>query len=183
MMEQPGQFRSAFRGFNREDVVRYMEYTNNKHASQVAQLTNELEYLRGKQGTRDAEQDDSLEKNLSDARSENETLRKRVAELEKQLAEKPDMSPPSPSESELEAYRRAEQVERNAKVRARLIGQQTAQALEKVSGQIENTSDEITQISEQLCSLLEKLQSIMTGSRRTVREAADAAQGLSENQE
>lgn len=47
-MEQPNQFRASFNGFNREDVVRYMEYINSKHAAQVAQLTNELEYLRGK---------------------------------------------------------------------------------------------------------------------------------------
>ena len=45
-MEQPNQFRASFNGFNREDVVRYMEYINSKHAAQVAQLTNELEYLR-----------------------------------------------------------------------------------------------------------------------------------------
>ena len=36
MLEQPSQFRSSFNGFNREDVVRYMEFINNKHSAQVA---------------------------------------------------------------------------------------------------------------------------------------------------
>ena len=89
-MEQPNQFRSSFNGFNREDVVRYMEFINNKHASQVAQLTNELEYLRGKQDTLDAGRVSQLEKDLSAAQAENDALKQRIAELEKQLAGRPE---------------------------------------------------------------------------------------------
>lgn len=39
-------FRSAFNGFNREDVVHYLEFINNKHTNQVNQLTAEAENLR-----------------------------------------------------------------------------------------------------------------------------------------
>ena len=74
-MEQPNQFRASFNGFNREDVVRYMEYINSKHAAQVAQLTNELEYLRGKQETLDADRVSQLEKDLGTAQTENESLK------------------------------------------------------------------------------------------------------------
>ena len=41
-------FRSAFNGFNREDVVHYLEYLNTKHTNQVNQLTAENETLRAK---------------------------------------------------------------------------------------------------------------------------------------
>ena len=74
-MEQPNQFRASFNGFNREDVVRYMEYINSKHAAQVAQLTNELEYLRGKQETLDADRVSQLERDLGTAQTENESLK------------------------------------------------------------------------------------------------------------
>ena len=47
-MPAPQNFRSAFNGFNREDVVRYLEYINAKHAAQVSQLTSEADYLRSK---------------------------------------------------------------------------------------------------------------------------------------
>ena len=47
-MSAPQNFRSAFNGFNREDVVRYLEYLNSRHTSQVNQLTSEAEYLRNK---------------------------------------------------------------------------------------------------------------------------------------
>ena len=41
---------------------------------------------------------------------------------------------------ELEAYRRAERVERTAKERARQLGQQTAQVLDQASGQVEDAA-------------------------------------------
>ena len=41
-------FRTAFNGFNREDVVHYLEYLNSKHTAQVNQLTSEADFLRSK---------------------------------------------------------------------------------------------------------------------------------------
>ena len=41
-------FRTAFNGFNREDVVRYIEYLNSKHTAEINQLNSELAFLRGK---------------------------------------------------------------------------------------------------------------------------------------
>ena len=45
-MTAPQNFRSAFNGFNREDVVKYLEYINSRHHAQVNQLTGENDYLR-----------------------------------------------------------------------------------------------------------------------------------------
>ena len=42
-------FRSAFNGFNREDVVHYIEFLNSKHAAELNQLNSELDYLRSRQ--------------------------------------------------------------------------------------------------------------------------------------
>ena len=42
-------FRSALNGFNREDVVRYLEYINAQHTTELNQLRSELEYLRSKE--------------------------------------------------------------------------------------------------------------------------------------
>ena len=49
-MTAPQNFRTAFNGFNREDVVQYIEFLNAKHAAEVSQLNSELEFLRGKLG-------------------------------------------------------------------------------------------------------------------------------------
>ena len=45
-MAQSQNFRTAFNGFNREDVVHYLEYLNARHQSQIQQLTAEAEELR-----------------------------------------------------------------------------------------------------------------------------------------
>ena len=45
-MATPQNFRSAFNGFNREDVVHYLEYINTKHSNQLSQLTAENQELR-----------------------------------------------------------------------------------------------------------------------------------------
>lgn len=47
-MAQQQTFRSAFNGFNREDVVRYIEYINAQHAAEINRLNSELEFLRSK---------------------------------------------------------------------------------------------------------------------------------------
>lgn len=41
-------FRSALNGFNREDVVHYIEYINAQHTAQINQLTSEADFLRSK---------------------------------------------------------------------------------------------------------------------------------------
>ena len=186
MMEQPNQFRSSFNGFNREDVVRYMEFINNKHSAQVAQLTNELEYLRGKQDTLDSNQVSELEKQLSAARAENEVLKHRIAALERSLEEAnaalsqpvPAAAPVTPSESELEAYRRAERVERVAKERARQLGQQASAALEQIQEQMEQVSQAISVTAGEMAQQLTQLQQAVADSRQALESASGMAQAL-----
>lgn len=187
MMEQPNQFRSSFNGFNREDVVRYMEFINNKHSAQVAQLTNELEYLRGKQDTLDSTRVSELEKQLSAAQAENEVLKHRIAALERSLEEanaalsRPNTPPAptvTPSESELEAYRRAERVERVSKERARQVGQQAAAALERIQEQMEQVSDAISETAGEMAQQLTQLQEAVAASRQALESASGMAQAL-----
>ena len=185
MVEQPNQFRSSLGGFNREDVVRYLEFINNKHAAQVAQLTNELEYLKGKQDTLDSNRVSELEKQLTAAQAENETLKHRIAALEHSLQEanaalaRPAApAQPAPSESELEAYRRAERVERMAKERARQVGRQTAAALGKMTTRMDDVSDRLSQVTAQVTEQLAQLQQAVSDSRQAVADAAGMAQAL-----
>ena len=186
MMEQPTQFRSSLGGFNREDVVRYMEFINNKHAAQVAQLTSELEYLRGKQDTLDSNRVSQLEKQLTAAQAENEVLKHRVAALERSLEEAnaalsqsaPAAAPVLPSESELEAYRRAERVERVAKERARQGGQQTAGALAQISQQMDQVSAALSETAEEMSQQLTQLQEAVAMSRQALDTAAGMAEAM-----
>lgn len=85
-------FRSAFNGFNREDVVRYIEYINAKHAEEINQLRSEIEFLQEKLNTPDPEAAqlladaesarDDYKQQLEEATSAREALEALCAELE-----------------------------------------------------------------------------------------------------
>ena len=45
-MAAPQNFRSALNGFNREDVVHYLEYINTKYQNQIDQLIAENQELQ-----------------------------------------------------------------------------------------------------------------------------------------
>ena len=84
-MSAPQNFRTAFNGFNREDVVRYLEYINNKHNAQVNQLSEENAALRAQLEAAPAAEDrteevEALTEQLNEALA-------RCAELEKQLGQ------------------------------------------------------------------------------------------------
>ena len=84
-------FRSAFNGFNREDVVHYLEYLNTKHTNQVNQLTAENETLRAKlAGLPDPENQKLLI----------ESLEEKCSELTRQLEEARAQCPQAAPESE-----------------------------------------------------------------------------------
>ena len=89
MPTQPN-FRSAFNGFNREDVVHYIEYLNAKHAAEISQMNSELDYLRTKEPqalpTRVAADTTELENVISQQASRIRELFDRCTQLEAELA-------------------------------------------------------------------------------------------------
>lgn len=170
-MEQPTQFRSAFNGFNREDVVRYMEYIHNKHSAQVAQLSNELASLRDRPEAPQTE----LEEQICRLTEENQTLRQQIAQLEDKLRQAGEA--PSSSQ-ELEAYRRAERVERTAKERARRIVKDTSALLESASVKVSGAADQLSAVAAQLSAQMELIQQAAAEGSQAFVEAASAVEQL-----
>ena len=123
-------FRSSFNGFNREDVVRYLEYINAKHAAELNQLRSELEFLRSKEVPAPAEEvcDNSelveqqaarIRELFDRCKEQEETIADLTARLENvQVTEAAPITCP---EQELEDYRRAEHAERVARERAEVV--------------------------------------------------------------
>lgn len=75
-------FRSAFNGFNREDVVNYIEYLTAQHTAQVNQLTSELAALKDNQPVGQA----LLTQELLAAEELTKALQTRIDELEAHCA-------------------------------------------------------------------------------------------------
>ena len=94
-MAAPQNFRSALNGFNREDVVRYLEYINTRHSTELNKLKLENEALQAElnllQNTPTApdnsEEFDALVQNAADLETRNAALQAELNALRAQLAE------------------------------------------------------------------------------------------------
>ena len=184
-MSTPQSFRSALNGFNREDVVHYLEYLNTKHSNQVNQLTAENETLRQQvEALPDAESQRllvaSLEEKCAELTRQLEQSQSRCAELEQQLeqshcavpeqVQEPALSP-SASE-ELEAYRRAERIEREAKERAELVYFQANNVLTAASARVDGISSDITEMADKVMTQLTQLQVAVSSSKQALQDAS-----------
>ena len=177
-------FRSAFNGFNREDVVHYLEYLNSKHTNQINQLTAENEALRAQVDTLPELESQqllvaSLEEKCAELTQQLEAAQARCEELEQAAAQKPVEDAPaqepalSPSASEeLEAYRRAERIEREAKERAELVYFQANGVLTEATAKVDGISSDITEMADQVMTQLTQLQVAISSSKQALQDAS-----------
>ncbi len=134
-------FRTALRGFNREDVIHYIEYLNNHYTRQLEDLSTQLQAAQAAVPTVNTDLEARLQQALA-----------RCAQLEAQLAEKEAAisAAPTATEEELEAYRRAERTERQARDRAQQIYTQANAVLAEVTNKAEIASAQVAATAEQV---------------------------------
>jgi len=155
------KFRSSLGGFNRSDVANYIETLCAEHQKQLkaAQAEREaaLEQLNDVRMTLESEtcKVRSLEQELAQARTAQE-------ETQKMLEEALSLEPEHPQEDyhsmELEAYRRAEAMERSTAERAARVQQQLGDLVEETAGRYEQVGQDIKSLSEDLVINLQRLQ-------------------------
>ena len=172
-MNAPMNFRGAFNGFNREDVVHFIEYLNARHAAEVNQLQAELDLLRNRAAS--APVDDHREE-LAAALAENEALKVQIVSLQARLTEAAAAAAvpavPSSTDRELEAYRRAERTERVARERAELVYHQVNGVLADASVKVDEAYGRIDGLTQQVTAQLSQLQEAVTASRQALSDAA-----------
>ena len=183
-------FRSAFNGFNREDVVHYIEFLNGKHTAELNQLNSELDYLRTRQPELPAaepvtvQDEDTLAQQAARIRElfdrckeleqKLETVKTEKEQLAAQLAagQQQQHSYQSRVEEELEAYRRAERTERFARERAENLYRQANGALADATVKVDDAANQVSQMSDRVIAQLAELQDAVAGSKQALRDAA-----------
>lgn len=151
------RFRSAFHGFNREDVVHYIEYLNNQHKSQIEQLQAQLKAVEART-------------NQTDIQAQLDAALEKCARLEAQLAE----APANATAQELEAYRRAERTERLANERAQQIFTQANAVLADAAVKAERAAANIGVIADQATAQLRQCQESIVVTKEAFQEAVDS---------
>ena len=151
-------FRSALSGFNRQDVVSYIEYLNNQHNAEVQQLKNQLQLAQENGG--------------ADLQAQLDAALARCEELEQQLAAKGESA--NCTEQELEAYRRAEKAERQAQARAHQIYEQANAALADATAKAEVASQRISTITDEAVAQLKACQASVLETKEEFQQALTA---------
>lgn len=167
-MTMPQNFRSAFNGFNREDVVHYIEYINARHNAEVKQLKSELDLLQSQQD--EMPDVSALEAELAALREERDQLLKKIAQLEAQPAAPATVT--TSAELELETYRRAERMERVARERAEQVYFQANAALADATVKVDAAALQISQMSEAVLNQLNGLQLAVNNSKQALSDAS-----------
>lgn len=191
-MSESYTFRSALNGFNRSDVVNCIESLSAEHKKTISALEHQRDQLTeetGRLSSRIGELEAQLLQNQQERdrlSEESERLLSRINELETQLLESrqehdapsnsQELSPggeaveaeaPAPDELELAAYRRAEQAERNAVVRAKRIYAQLDTLFSEIRGRCLDTCGQMDGLGRSLAEDLAQMQ-----------DAADRLKGL-----
>lgn len=192
-MAEQNTFRSAFNGFNREDVVRYIEYINAQYAAEINQLNSELAFLR-KQAEQvpevpaSDETDELIEQQASRIRElfdrcneQEQQITDLTAKLDEALQQQ--ISYKSRVEEELEAYRRAERIERLARERAEQMYNQANAVLADATVKVDDAAALISQMSDKVMGNLAELQNAVASSKQSLRDAADTMYAIRPNAE
>lgn len=174
-MAEMHNFRTALGGFNREDVVHYIEYLNKKHSIQVNQLESEKNTIRKElEAEQEALQEarEKLAQRENDAvlrefTAENEKLRNEIAQLKQELEQARENAA-----QELETYRRAERMERAARERSDLIFRQAVGALGEATAMVDGEAAEFTKVSQRVSEDIALLQQILDRSGTVLQSAS-----------
>ena len=160
-------FRTALQGFNRADVVHFIEQNTAAHEAELRQL--QLENSR-------------LAQQLNDANTYIVQLQQTVTSLQQApaapAAPEPVLppleqeTPPSQYEElELAAYRRAEQAERKARERAAAFYQKIDDLVAKTNDQLAQDDKSLGALAGELGANLAALQQVMAKIRATLDDS------------
>lgn len=182
-MSEPVQnFRTAFHGFNREDVVRFLETATARHTAEVNQLRDEIARLEGDLSLlRMRSGDGASQEELEALQAENARLKAQVEELETQLTEPaatPIRDETNWKDEELAAYRRAETVERQAWNRAAQMYHRVNGLIADLAARMDGSKAEMTAAAEALGQALDQLQLALDGGQSILTEGTATLRAL-----
>ena len=148
------RFRTAVGGFHKGDVTEYLVKLNEEHRAALAELEKKAAALE--------QENESLRQavdrnRLEELESQNRALVQQVQTLEAQVEKQTLTGDPELREKELEAYRRAEAMERRAAQRYRQVKGQVEEIsghmVRELSGTVDSARNALDAIGTQLSML------------------------------
>lgn len=166
-MQNMDRFRTAFGGFNRQDVANYIERKAREHQASLQKYKDEVARL-------------TAEKDALKAESADLKARLEAALEGKEL---PTVLEGDPETLELAAYRRAEAAERNANLRIRRQTEKLDGLVAGLRGSYSAAGEELAGLANTVRESTEKLQSVFDSLEENFRETSHQMQKLQEDTE
>lgn len=166
-------FRSAFNGFNREDVVNYISQLSYEFDGQLNRVKGERAALQ-----QDLELAREQCADAAQLRSELEEAKARNAFLEQEIAALRQQQEVNKNNDELEAYRRAERAERKANTRVAQMYANASGILADATACTDATAQRVGELTNQICQQLSQLQNTLTEGADAIRGSAAAMYAL-----
>ncbi len=164
MADQIYSFRTALNGFHRGDVIAFLTELTMKHEAQLEEKSEELRLAK--------EEIQRLEKELSKCGSAS-------AECCAEQPVKPiQQTSDDLHQQELDAYRRAERCEREARLRAGKIYADVSETVDHTGEQLIAQEKQLTKISATISSDIAALQAAMANIRIELNATRDQMQLL-----
>ena len=132
------RFRTAMSGFHKGDVTRYVVKIHEEHAVALAEMEKKCAVLE--QENENLRQTVELDR-LTELEAQNHALTQQVQELEAKVLKLSATGDPQIRAKELEAYRRAEAMERRAAQRYQLVKGQVGEISDAMVREMSDTVD------------------------------------------
>ena len=174
-------FRTAFNGFNRDDVVNYISYMTTKHENQMNQVQIELENLRQELAERSAapavepEELENLRRQVAQLQEQLRDREEQIAQLQGKTADKSvpaEAEIPSVAEAELSAYRRAESAERRAMERVDQMYAKANGVIADAALRLDESTELVGKMVERVRVSLEALEGAVAQSKVVLADSA-----------
>lgn len=170
-------FRTSLHGFNRTDVVQFIQKMTTAHEKELR--------LREEENDRMRQELDTLRDEAAQLRAQNEALTAQVKELLQAAPEplehpasEPQAAAPAAdiAEKELAAYRRAEGMERKARERAEATTRLLKNVFAKANERLNVGSKEFSSAAETLRADYERLQQLLADAKGVFDASAEELQ-------
>lgn len=166
MAEQIQKFRSSLSGFNREDVVQFIQAAAYRHEIEVNGLKDDNKRLQEACRQQEAE--------TAALKEETAALRAALEEARAALTAAPQEAPRCPDwkEEELAAYRRAEEVERQSRQRAAQLHQEITGLIADASVKMDDANCALSDVMAQLNQDILKLRTAMDAGKAVLNDTS-----------
>ena len=189
-MSDFSKFRTSINGFNRTDVVNYVESMALTYQKELRQLRDENAKLSAENSSLSAEKDaltaqnESLSIELASLREQQNDVSNTSSTSTEPESDAEVVAPTLEEDSacgeqqELAAYRRAEQAERNAAARAKRLRQQLDALCDSARSRYQDTGEELSALAADLSENLSRLQDSVAEIQLIFEQTEDAFDAL-----